>query len=116
MARQRTGPWRTDDRPGSDEPAPAWCIAEPDALDDGRLVVSIGVLRDPASECLVTAGAQAGSVALHLPEPLVSGRGAQASVAVAKRAVDAAVAHLRSNGLSLFVAGPAAFAVALGQR
>jgi hypothetical protein len=113
----RDGPWMTDDRPYPGDPLPAWRIAEPRELHDGHLVVSIGVLRNPGAELAATAGIPPGTVlSAELPEPLASGRVAQASVSLVKRAVDAASARLRPKGLMMFMAGPAAFAVALGHR
>ncbi|MDT9600436.1 SAVED domain-containing protein [Sphingosinicella rhizophila] len=113
----RDGPWLTDDRPGSEDSALPWRITEPAALDGDYLVVSIGVLRDPAADLLETAGVAADCVlSAYLPEPVVSGRAAQASASAVKRAVDAVVARLRPKEIRLFMAGPAAFAVALGHR
>lgn len=113
----RDGPWMTDDRPNAGDPLPAWRIVEPSALHDEQLVVSIGVLRDPAADLAQTAGIPSGAVlSAHLPDPLTSGRSAQASAFLVKRAVDAAAARLRLKGITLFMAAPAAFAVALGHR
>jgi SMODS-associated and fused to various effectors sensor domain len=113
----REGVWLTDDRPRSDERAPTWRVLAPRALDGSRLVVSVGVLRDPAADLAVTAGLSLdGVLSLHLPEPLVSGRAAQASVSIVKHAVDTAAARLRPERIDLLLAGPAAFAVALGHR
>ena len=81
------------------------------------LVVSIGILRDPSANLLETAGVEAyRALSAYLPVPLVSGRAAQASASAVKRAVDAAAARLRPKAIRLFMAGPAAFAVALGHR
>ena len=63
----RDGPWLTDDRLPSEDPATPWRITEPAALEGDDLVVSIG-------------------------------------------------ARLKPNGIKLCMAGPAAFAVALGYR
>ncbi len=113
----RDGPWMTDDRPNADDPLPTWRIVEPSALHVEQLVVSIGVLRDPAADIAQTAGIPSGAVlSAHLADPLISGRAAQASVALIKRAVDAAAARLRPKSILLFMAAPAAFAVALGHR
>jgi hypothetical protein len=113
----REGSWQTDDRPRPADPTPAWSIAEPAALHNGQLVVSIGVLRDPSADLPATAGVAAGTVmSAYLAEPLMSARAAQASVSLVKRAVDVAVARFKPSGIKVFLAGPAAFAVALGHR
>jgi hypothetical protein len=113
----RDGPWLTDDRPRSEDPAPPWRITEPATLQGDDLVVSIGVLRDPSADLPGTAGVAADRVlSAYLPEPLVSGRAAQASASAVKRTVDGVAARLKPNGIKLFMAGPAAFAVALGHR
>jgi len=113
----RENPWLTDDHPLGEEPLTAWRIEEPSMLDHDALNVSIGVLRDPSSDLSTTAGVKAESIlALHLPKALVSGQAAQASVATVKRSVDTAVTRLRPKAIKLFIAGPAAFAVALSHR
>jgi len=109
--------WETDDRPPLGQSDPRWKVVEPTRLDGDQLSVSIGVLRDPSSELQATAGVAAEAVlALHLPLPIVSGSAAQAGVALVKQRVDAAIARLRPVGIKLYMAGPAAFAVALGHR
>lgn len=86
-------------------------------LDGDQLVVSIGVLRDLSADLPATAGVKAeGVLAHHLPEPIVSASAAQASVATLKKSIDAVVARHRPAGIKLFMAAPAAFAVALGHR
>lgn len=113
----REGAWATDDRPSTSDPAPAWQISEPASLHGDQLVISVGVLRDPAADLLETAGVPSESVLrLFLDEPVPSAKAAQAGVSTIKRAADAAVARLRPRGIQLFIAGPAAFAVALGHR
>lgn len=113
----RDGAWLTDDHPRPEDPPPPWRIGEPGLLDGDDLVVSIGILRDPSTDLLETAGVEADRVlSAYLPEPLVSGRAAQASASAVKRAVDAAATRLRPKTIRLFMAGPAAFAVALGHR
>ena len=113
----RDGLWATDDRPQSDQPSPSWRVTEPQALYGDRLVVCIGVLRDPAADLTEAAPDSAGSaLSLLLLEPLVSGRAVQASVVAIKRAVDGAAARLRPKQIDLYIVGPAAFAVALGHR
>ena len=113
----RENPWLTDDHPLGEEPLTAWRIQEPSMLDHDAINVSIGVLRDPSGDLSTMAGVKVESIlALHLPKALVSGQVAQASVATVKRSVDTAVTRLRPKAIKLFIAGPAAFAVALGHR
>ncbi len=113
----RDGPWRTDDRPQSGDAELGWRFAEPANLDGDQLVVSVGVLRDPSGELPATAGVPGDAVmSAYLSEPLTSARAAQASAAVVKRVVDSAAGRLKPSVVKLFIAGPAAFAVALGHR
>lgn len=113
----RDGAWPTDDRPQPGDTEPAWRFAEPASLHGDRLVVSVGVLRDPSGELPGAEGVSSGAVlSAHLPEPLITARAAQASAALVKRAVDAAAGRLKPSEVELFIAGPAAFAVALGHR
>ena len=112
----REGFWRTDDRPRPGE-APDWQMDEPERLRDGQLAVSIGVLRDPSADLSDTAGVAPCSVlGFHLPTALACAAEAQASIAILKRGIDKAVARLQPHGIQLYVACPAAFAVALGHR
>ncbi|WP_245436530.1 SAVED domain-containing protein [Mesorhizobium tamadayense] len=113
----RDGSWATDDRPAPSDPPQNWRIAEPANLTGDQLVVCVGILCDPAADLGQIAGVPTEAVlGLHLDEPIVSAKAAQAGVAVVKRAVDAAMARLRPKGIQLYFAGPAAFAVALGHR
>jgi hypothetical protein len=111
----RDGAWATDDRPSVSDTVPTWQIDEPTALHGDQLVISIGILSDPALD--VKVGVPSASVLrLFLDHPIESAKAAQAGVATIKRSADAAVARLRPRGIQLFFAGPAAFAVALGHR
>jgi CBASS immunity sensor of nucleotide second messenger signals len=113
----REGAWATDDRPLMSDIVPTWQIAEPTALHGDQLVISIGILRDPAPDLAENVGIPSASVLrLFLDQPIPSAKAAQAGVATIKRSADAAVARLRPRGIQLFFAGPAAFAVALGHR
>jgi SMODS-associated and fused to various effectors sensor domain len=53
---------------------------------------------------------------LHLSQPITSASAAQSGVSIVKGAVDAVRGQLRPERIELFVAAPAAFAVALGHR
>lgn len=113
----RVGMWATDDRPDADDSPAAWQLAEPNALHGDQLVVCIGILRSPIAELPQAAGIPTtAALSAYLPEPLTSARAAQVGVSVVKRAVDVATARLRPNSIRLFIAGPAAFFVALGHR
>lgn len=112
----RAGDWSTDDRPGDGDTLP-WDVSAPAALRGGALVVSVGVLRDPAAAVIETLGLAPDSLLhLHLPLPITNGRQAQAGVAAVKRAVDEAVTRMRPRSIDMYLAAPAAFAVALGHR
>lgn len=113
----RAGAWSTDDRPQPDGQYPSWIISEAEMLLGDRLVVSIGILRDPGAD-LVAGGLVHPSTMLSasLPAALTSGQAAQAGVATVKSAVSAAATRLKPAAIDLYFAGPAAFAVALGHR
>jgi hypothetical protein len=110
----RDGAWATDDRPGSGDALPDWRIIQPSVLTVDRLVVCVGVLRDPRLELR------------HLPEnailsffldaPVTSGRMAQRSVSLIKHEVDSAARRLNPKAIDFYFAGPAALAGMLGHR
>lgn len=113
----RSGTWATDNHPAAGTALP-WSIAVPHRLVNHRLVVSIGVLRDPLDDVCRTlqlSDAQA-VLSATLPQALTNGEEAQASVQAVKAAIGQASAALRPQGVDLFYVGPAAFAVALGHR
>lgn len=113
----REGWWRTDDRPQAGDADPSWRFEQPSRLDGDQLVVSVGVLRDPAGDLPASAGVSSdAAMSAYLPEPVKSAKAAQASVDLVKHAVNAAVGRLKPGGIKLFIAGPAALAVALGHR
>ncbi len=113
----RDGRWATDDRPGHGDALPPWRIVEPSSLKDEILGICVGVLRDPGLDIEETAGIPSSAVlTANLAAPIANSRQAQAGVSDVKRAVDRAVQRLRPKRLRLFIAGPAAFAVALGHR
>ncbi|MBR0944928.1 hypothetical protein ABIF66_000554 [Bradyrhizobium japonicum] len=99
----RSGSWVTDDRPGPSDSAPTWLIEEPATLHEGRLFVSIGILRDPAADLTRESGVPSKSMMrLHLAEPIPSGRIAQIAVATVKRAIDSAKTRLRPEQIDLW--------------
>jgi hypothetical protein len=113
----RDGLWATDDRPGQSETVPTWRVTAARALEGDRLVVSVGILRDPAGDLVEREGVPAAALlAALLQEPVISARAAQAGAATVKAAVAAAVTGLRAQRIDLYFAGPAAFAVVLGHR
>ncbi len=113
----RGGTWLTDDRPRSDEIYPAWNIRDAEVLKGDRLIVSVGILRDPSADLLAGGVIRSSAILTALlPAPLASGRAVQAGVAAVKSAVSAAAARLMPDAIDLYFAGPASFAVALGHR
>ncbi|MDE0304235.1 MAG: SAVED domain-containing protein [Albidovulum sp.] len=113
----RGGIWRTNDRPRAGEAAPDWEIEEPESLCGDQLAVSVGVLRNPATDLPNTADVLRGSVlGFHLATALTSAAEAQASASLIKRTIDKFVARLQPNGIQLYTACPAALAVVLGHR
>lgn len=112
----RSGSWSTDDRPRPDETYPAFVITEPASLDGDRLVVSVGILRDPAGDVVTGGVTQSNILGAFMAAPVASGRATQAAVCAVKAAVSASAARLKPAAIDLYFAGPAAFAVALGHR
>ena len=114
----RDGDWVTDARTGLSDTALPWEIAAPAHLHDGRLVVSVGVLRDPADDVQTSLGLGSESAMLraYRGQPITSGREAQAAAQAIKNAVVAAITRLSPQGIDLFFAGPAALAMAMGHR
>lgn len=112
----RTGPWTTDARPPPDA-ALSWQISAAERLVGTHLRAAVGVLRDPSREILASLDSSDDSLfTAFLPQPLTDEFQAQASVHAVKHAVSAAVSRLGAKQIDLFLAGPAAFAVALGHR
>jgi hypothetical protein len=112
----RSGVWSTDDRAGAVE-EPAWTVTSPSASHEGRLLITIGVIRDPVAQVVEAMNVPADKIlALHHAGPLTSGKEAQAGASAVKRAVDAAIAQYRPKVVDVFIASPAAFAVAVGHR
>jgi hypothetical protein len=110
------GVWSTDSH-ATAASGPDWTIAEPAGLVDGRLVVAVGVLRDPSADVQQALGLAAdGLLTATLPAALTDGVAVQASVQQIKTVVSQAAARLRPNQIDLYYAGPAGFAVALGHR
>jgi hypothetical protein len=112
----KSGPWATDDHPSAGE-APPWQVLAPKRLLGDRLVVAIGVLRNPAPDVIGSLPATDDQVlCATLPQALASAVEAQVSARVVKAAVADAVGRLRPAAIDLFYVGPAAFGVVLGHR
>jgi len=114
----RSGPWPTDAHGLSGQTPPAWQISRPSKLLETRLVVAIGVVRDPRPDIehnLAGADSETMLTAL-LPDALTSAEETQASVRIVKAAIGETVAQLRPSAIDLYLVGPAAYSVALGHR
>jgi hypothetical protein len=114
----RDGDWLTDDRPTDGESEIQWQISPAEHLHHGRLVVTVGVLRNPARDVqtALTLSSEAQMLSAYLPHPIKNGREAQWAVQAIKNAVVAATASLVLKGIDLYFAGPAALAVSVGHR
>lgn len=114
----KTGYWLTDERSIGDEIEQAWQISEPSKLVNDQLVVSIGILRDPAVGLNHTAGItdEDAVLRLFLDTPILSAKSAQMAISRIKRTIDNTVICMQPMRIQLYFAGPAALAVALGHR
>jgi hypothetical protein len=114
----RDGDWLTDDRPTAAESGISWQISPAEHLHQGRLVITIGVLRNPAQDVRGALGLSSEDhlLSAFLPHPIKNGREAQWAAHSIKNAVVAATASLMPEGIDLYYAGPAALAVAIGHR
>jgi SMODS-associated and fused to various effectors sensor domain len=93
-------------------------LQSPSALIDNRLVVGIGIVRDPSANILkhLNLTESKNILLATLPQALPSGVDAQVSVQAVKNAIAEVAARLRPEAIDLYYVGPAAFAVALGHR
>ncbi len=114
----RGGDWVTDERPNLQDSEQPWEIAKPERLHNGRLLVSIGVLRNPALDVQSTLGVphETDMLSAYLGHPITNGREAQFAAQVIKRAVVEVTTRLAPTGIDFYFAGPAALAVAIGHR
>lgn len=113
----KDGYWATDDRPAQDAAPLPWVVKLPAVLAAGdRLVVSIGIFRDPIYALTANGTGPEAILSLQLSRALTSAKDTQASVGLIKRWVDEAVSRLRPKGIDLFYAGPGVLAVGLGHR
>jgi hypothetical protein len=114
----KTGSWATDDLPGENFPKVPWQIEFPKRLVGDHLVVSLGVIRDPRLDVLNSLGLSEPDelLAAILATPIANSVEAQVAVQTIKMAIAQAVGQFNPKAIDLFIAGPAALAVALGHR
>ncbi|WP_338834504.1 SAVED domain-containing protein [Bradyrhizobium septentrionale] len=112
------GIWATDAHPPTGGSVLPWSVRPPGALLGDRMVVGIGVLRDPALDIRnhLSLSDDNGLLLATLPQALTDGTDVQASVQTVKAAIAQEAARLRPTFIDLHYVGPAAFAVALGHR
>lgn len=111
----RAGLWLTDDRPSPDLVIP-FHSSDATRLQDGRLALAIGVLRDPVSSLVAQGRDRETILALQFDQAIPDSKAAQQVARQIKEAVIQTVDRLRPRAIDLFFAGPAALAVALGHR
>ncbi len=111
----REGSWMTDDHADANQPTD-WSILLPESLDADDLVVSVGVLRQPANDLRMNGTAANAILDAYLAQPITSAKAAQHGVAHVKAAIAAVASMLKPKTIRLYYAGPAAFAIALGHR
>jgi hypothetical protein len=107
--------WPTDDHADANQRTD-WVISLPEILASDDLVVSVGVLRQPANDLRMKGTAPNAILDAFLAQPVTSAKAAQHGVAQVKAAVSIAASRLKPKKIRLYYAGPAAFAVALGHR
>lgn len=110
--------WRTDDYAQQDGGALGWQSRPATGLVNGRLVVAVGVLRNPVQAVVTTLGLPDARGVLHvqLDRAIVDAQEVQASVNYIKTKVGEAVSAFQPDALDVFLVGPAALALALGHR
>lgn len=108
--------WATDEYPLAGASYPAWDISPTNELVDGRLIVGIGVLRDPTPEIVATLGSKIIPMTAVLPRAIDSGHMLQSIVQQMKAHISTACSQLRPKQIDLYYVGPAVAAVALGHR
>lgn len=114
----KTGPWPTDAHGKHGVPNPPCSIDQATSLLGDRLLVGIGVIRDPGPAIAKTFGLENQDRILlaSQPQALTDAFETQACVQTVKSAVAEAVARLSPARIDLFYVGPSSFAVALGHR
>lgn len=114
----RSGSWSTDNHPSPGAQQLDWEVVQPKCLRADRLLVVIGVVRDPRLDIISSLGLSGEDELLiaMLPGAIVNGTDAQSSVQLLKAVVSQAVSQFNPKGIDLYFVGPAALAVALGHR
>ena len=116
--RHRGRNWSVESCPiaGADQVVVPWRIDKPNQLVAGRLVVSVGVVRDPSSVVLKFCESDCASdvLRLYLDRQIVSDSEIQCSVDIIRRTIDDAVREMSPVGIDLFLLCPSVLAVALG--
>jgi hypothetical protein len=114
----KSGLWPTDAHPPVSAEARHWNIAQPNGLFDGRLVVGVGVLRNPAPDIrrVLSGTGDTNMLLATLRQALTDAVDTQASVQAIKGVITQAVARLQPAAIDFYYTGPVAFAVALGHR
>ncbi len=112
----KAGFWTTDDRPGEETRHLTWEVSRPSELVGRRLIVSVGILRDPARDVRKASGVQSPMLTALYRSPIASGKQAQALVGALKSEISMEVGVLGATQIDLFLAVPAAWAVCLGHR
>lgn len=110
--------WRTDDYTQQDGKALGWQTEAATGLVNGRLVIAVGVIRNPVQAVMTTLGLpdEHEVLRLQLERAIMSGQELQAAVSYIKGQVVQAVSAHRPDALEVFLVGPAALALALGHR
>lgn len=107
--------WPSDAHPAGPRTTLNWVASGDARLQDGRLAVGVGVLRDPAAAIAKT-GHGVPPLILFLNEAIPDARMAQEAAREIKRYVDREIDRLKPRIIDLYVAGPAALAALLGHR
>lgn len=110
--------WATDAHATDHGTAIQWRVRHPDRLFGNRLIVAVGIVRDPVPDVMKHWNLNAGEGLLCVTchHAITSGLEAQIAVKTVKAAVVEAVAKLRPSEIDLCYVGPAAFSVVLGHR
>ncbi|MGI8908139.1 MAG: SAVED domain-containing protein [Candidatus Sumerlaeaceae bacterium] len=93
-------------------------ITEPRVLEDSRLVVSVGIIKEPTIDVQQFLGYpdNSGILVLHYTEPVTNATEAQLLVRQLKESISKTAASLGAKTIDLFYVGPVALAVAIGHR
>jgi hypothetical protein len=114
----KIGLWSTDFHSPQAESSLSWKISQPRQLYGNRLLVGVGIVRDPSPGVLNTFEDSNRNhlLTIYLPSALAAPTNVQPSIRIIKRVIDEMCLALRPTSIDLFYVGPAAFAVALGHR